>query len=378
MNDIRRIFNKHMPRHGGDLTLSDYLKIGRRHKFLFTEKRGLKLPIKHLLYKKEECNPYQEDYRFLIPYEGTISTVDPYDPVPKMFIPVKYRKIIPPDPIYSSAGTFIIPGSREWYKKCDDYATFMGIYRSMVGCYRADVKKYLNMKKGRLTEDTIRAETRPNKRDCSSNFNIDRDLGSSIFKKPRHGECPQSLLTKYGLAVLILMLVVAVFADSSDLGPSSLWKINFNKELSTYTNGFITLQHVKSKKFLGINYGKSNNYKGEIYYTHYHNKSPSTNHTEVNCNDINNSSYWVKDWEFNHAKVRNHQGFLKSNDIINLRIKKSYDFNGNYCQNSQYEFLRSHDIQFTIGNNIFQEIVCHNERLGGIDEWRIEIFKHFI
>ncbi|CAB4411207.1 unnamed protein product [Rhizophagus irregularis] len=93
-----------------------------------------------------------------------------------------------------------------------------------------------------------------------------------------------------------------VFADSSDLGPSSLWKINFNKELSTYTNGFITLQHVKSKKFLGINYGKSNNYKGEIYYTHYHNKSPSTNHTEVNCNDINNSSYWVKDWEFNHAK----------------------------------------------------------------------------
>ncbi|PKC05795.1 hypothetical protein RhiirA5_400737 [Rhizophagus irregularis] len=169
-----------------------------------------------------------------------------------------------------------------------------------------------------------------------------------------------------------------VFADSSDLGPSSLWKINFNKELSTYTNGFITLQHVKSKMFLGINYGKSNNYEGEIYYKHCHNKSPSTNHTEVNCNDINWHNYWVKNWEFNYVKVRDHQGFLKSNDIINLRIKKFYDINGNYCQNGKYEFLRSHDIQFTIGNNIFQEVVCHNERFGGIDEWRIELFKHFI
>ncbi|CAB4388931.1 unnamed protein product [Rhizophagus irregularis] len=135
-----------------------------------------------------------------------------------------------------------------------------------------------------------------------------------------------------------------VFAVSSDLDPGSLWKISFNKELSTYTNGLVTLQHIKSKRFLGINYGK------------------------LNCNDINYHSYWVKDWEFNHAKVRDNQGFLKSNDIINLRIKKFYDINGNYCQNGKYEFLRSHDIQFTIGNNIFQEVVCHNERLGGIDE----------
>ncbi|RGB31111.1 hypothetical protein C1646_764474 [Rhizophagus diaphanus] len=170
-----------------------------------------------------------------------------------------------------------------------------------------------------------------------------------------------------------------VFADSSDLDPSSLWIINFNKELSTYTNGLITLQHVKSKMFLGINYVRISN-KREIFYEHCHNKSPSTNHTEVsvNCNDINYRRYWVKDWEFNHAKVIDHQGFLKSNDIINLSIKKFYDIDGNYCQNGQYEFLRSHDIQFTIGNNIFQEVVCHNERLGGIDEWRIELFKHFI
>jgi hypothetical protein len=80
----------------------------------------------------------------------------------------------------------------------------------------------------------------------------------------------------------------------------------------------------------------------------------------VSCNekDIVENGYWYKNWKFNHAKVGNHQVFLKSGDIINLSIKSIY----------QYEFLRSHDIQFNIGNNTFQEVVCHNERLGGIDE----------
>jgi len=57
---------------------------------------------------------------------------------------------------------------------------------------------------------------------------------------------------------------------------------------------------------------------------------------------------------------------LKSNDIINLSIR-------NTSQNRQ-EFLRSHDLQFTIGNDTFQEVTCHNERLGGNDE----VYKLFI
>jgi len=88
----------------------------------------------------------------------------------------------------------------------------------------------------------------------------------------------------------------------------------------------------------------------------------------VSCNHDIDSNYWVKNWEFNHCKVGNHQGFLKSNDIINLGIMKMHDDNGSPIQNGQVEFLRSHDIQFTIGNDAFQEVVCHNERLGGNDE----------
>jgi len=84
----------------------------------------------------------------------------------------------------------------------------------------------------------------------------------------------------------------------------------------------------------------------------------------VNCNNINNisGSYWIENWKFNHSKLENHQGYLKSNDIINLSAKKIHDYN------SPVEFLRSHDIQFTIGNDTFQEVICHNQRLGGNDE----------
>ncbi|PKY49304.1 hypothetical protein RhiirA4_465233 [Rhizophagus irregularis] len=32
-----------------------------------------------------------------------------------MFVPHKYRNIIPPDPIYNQDGLYIVPGSREWF-----------------------------------------------------------------------------------------------------------------------------------------------------------------------------------------------------------------------------------------------------------------------
>ena len=65
-------------------------------------------------------------------------------------------------------------------------------------------------------------------------------------------------------------------------------------------------------------------------------------------------------WKFTNSKLENHQGYLKSNDTINLSIQ-------NPVRNRQ-EFLRSHDLQFTIETITFQEVFCHNERLGGNDE----------
>ncbi|PKY24761.1 hypothetical protein RhiirB3_509253 [Rhizophagus irregularis] len=151
-----------------------------------------------------------------------------------------------------------------------------------------------------------------------------------------------------------------IFVGNSEPVPNSLWKVKFDNEFATYTDSSIKLQHINSWQFLGINNGY---------------KSPSNNHTEVSCKYSPNDIYWSENWKFNHSKLENHQGYLKSNDIINLSIKKFYDSDYHYIQNGQVEFLRSHDIQFTIENNTYQEVVCHNERLGGNDEWCIELIK---
>ncbi|GET55533.1 hypothetical protein GLOIN_2v1543974 [Rhizophagus irregularis DAOM 181602=DAOM 197198] len=119
-----------------------------------------------------------------------------------------------------------------------------------------------------------------------------------------------------------------VFVGSSEPIPNSLWSIEFSDELANYTDNSIKLRHVESEKFLGIYF----NYRRDYY------KSPLNNYTEVGCRG--NESYFTKNWKFNHSKLKNHQG---------------------------------HDIQFTIGNDTFQEVVCHNERLGGNDEWCIEL-----
>ncbi|CAG8732713.1 14057_t:CDS:2, partial [Funneliformis caledonium] len=132
-----------------------------------------------------------------------------------------------------------------------------------------------------------------------------------------------------------------VFANNL-LDSDALWNIEFTsgKELASYTDTKICLQYKNSSASLGI-----------YYYGIY--KSPVTQHTEVSCNF--NSSY--TQWKFNNSKIENDQGYLKSNDIINIK-------NVNLSQ----QFLRSHDFQFTIGNDTFQEVVCHNKRLGGNDE----------
>ncbi|RGB31102.1 hypothetical protein C1646_709849 [Rhizophagus diaphanus] len=129
-------------------------------------------------------------------------------------------------------------------------------------------------------------------------------------------------------------------------------------------NNDIYLQHINSVKFLGLKF----NYLINFAYLN----SPMSEHTEVSCNA--SGGYFAIDWKVNHSKLENRQRYLKSNDVVNLSIKNSFDNNGQ-IQNDKVAFLRSHDIQFTIGNDTFQEVVCHNERLGGNDEWRIELIK---
>ncbi|GES94945.1 hypothetical protein GLOIN_2v1543751 [Rhizophagus clarus] len=144
-----------------------------------------------------------------------------------------------------------------------------------------------------------------------------------------------------------------VFAGNLDLDPNALWIIRFlslnnitNKELASYSKtSCYKLQHKISGKQLGVLMivFDSNNYDASI-----HNLSPSSSNIEDN-----------------------HQGYLKSNDIINLIID---NLNGRYYDPDR--FLCSHDIHFTIGKDAFQEVVCHNKTTRINDEWYIELIKN--
>ncbi|RIA89047.1 hypothetical protein C1645_825414 [Glomus cerebriforme] len=151
-----------------------------------------------------------------------------------------------------------------------------------------------------------------------------------------------------------------VFAGGLDL-----WIIRYIKEYANQTDILITLQHFGSNKFLRVRYYGS--YSSDNCYVNGYYKSPLTKNTEVSCGEY-------VTWKVNH-KLKNHQDYLKSNDTFNLSIKKLYDNNGNYIQGSYYDFLRSHDVQFTIKNDTFQEVICHNKDLGINDEWCIELVK---
>ncbi|GBB92161.1 hypothetical protein RclHR1_19740003 [Rhizophagus clarus] len=163
-----------------------------------------------------------------------------------------------------------------------------------------------------------------------------------------------------------------VFAGNSSLDPNALWIIRFsslnnitNKELASYSKtSCYKLQHKISGKQLGVSMRvfDSNNNDASIHYL-----SPSSSNIEVSCNL---QGLYDGFWKINHSKLENHQGYLKSNDTINLIID---NLNGRY--RGPDRFLCSHDIHFTIGKDAFQEVVCHNKTTRVNDEWCIELIK---
>ncbi|UZO05800.1 uncharacterized protein OCT59_026139 [Rhizophagus irregularis] len=145
----RRIFNKMKLPPGRTAQHSDYLAMGRKYRFLFVKSQYINKPIKHLLYKKDNIAPNADNYQFFIPFyinnsqhattikanvnhlgarihisstllsfDNLIPWVEEYNPIPNMFIPLKYRDIIPKEPIYiltEEGDTYIPPGSRQWF-----------------------------------------------------------------------------------------------------------------------------------------------------------------------------------------------------------------------------------------------------------------------
>ncbi|CAB4376307.1 unnamed protein product [Rhizophagus irregularis] len=103
-------------------TMRHRLITAQCYQFLFLPSQYIYKPIKHLLYTHGLDH---SDYGFKIPINQDITpkkdilvhTVEQYNPVPAGVFPSKYKDIIPKEPLYTSAGDFIIPGSREWFTR---------------------------------------------------------------------------------------------------------------------------------------------------------------------------------------------------------------------------------------------------------------------
>ncbi|RIA82714.1 hypothetical protein C1645_834943 [Glomus cerebriforme] len=264
-------------------------------------------------------------------------------------------------------------------RKGGDTSNFISTFRKL--CYNAEIndikeqKKYLYKSLPNNHFDYISNEFYKKMENVNSTNELINEFEDIILEESnlirnksivalKHVATEKYLSSISNLCYTTGSIQQLVFVGSSEPDPNSLWNIKFNNEFATYADISITLQHIKSNNFLGITY--RGHYDENNRYVYYY-KSPVTEHTEVCCNGNENN------WKFNNSKLRNNQGYLKSNDIINLSIKKMRDIYGNYTQDEPDEFLRSHDVQFTIGNDTFQEVVCHNERLGGNDEWCIEL-----
>ncbi|CAI2162093.1 19716_t:CDS:2 [Funneliformis geosporum] len=265
-------------------------------------------------------------------------------------------------------------GIDSFEKLCGETSKFISNFRQL--CYNAEIndideqKKYLIQS---LPSNNYLFDELSKRKEKINSTNV-------LIKEFEEIVTEESNLIRHGSIVALKHVVTGKYLSSikdlnyktgsevqmvfvNDLFDSNaLWKITFKsgKELASYTDiaNFMCLEHKNSGKTLGIYIRSINGYKlyNDI-------KSPVTSHKEVNCNRSTNHNV---QWKFKNSKLENYQGYLKSNDTINLCINNVKD---------QQVFLRSHDFQFTIGNDTFQEVVCHNERLGGSDEWCLELIK---
>ncbi|PKK61218.1 hypothetical protein RhiirC2_792145 [Rhizophagus irregularis] len=133
-----------------------------------------------------------------------------------------------------------------------------------------------------------------------------------------------------------------VYCGDNILNNDALWIISNNNitNLITFQNS-ITLKHKSS----------SNNYLS----------------VDSNYKACGGNEGLTIDWTLQHSK--NERNYLESKDNVLLKI--SFGKNTNVKNLT----LRSHENILKIDNNDSQEVFAHENRIGGIDEWCIELIE---
>ncbi|RGB36727.1 hypothetical protein C1646_813874 [Rhizophagus diaphanus] len=134
----------------------------------------------------------------------------------------------------------------------------------------------------------------------------------------------------------------AVFTGKTSLELNAIWNIFDNKGRSNVFYDDICLIHQQTNKRLNCTTYKS-----------------LSNYSEVSCYNNYPTNHTI--WKLKQYNSTNNCAYVKSQDRIILQ--------SSYLK----KILRSHELEFTINHEKFQEVVCHDERIGGNDEWIIEL-----
>ncbi|RGB36728.1 hypothetical protein C1646_696686 [Rhizophagus diaphanus] len=181
-----------------------------------------------------------------------------------------------------------------------------------------------------------------------------RHISTGKYLSSSNKNCPMvELSTGRFISILIAHLFESsnmVYCD--DFGPNALWSMNSStKSINS-----------------AINYGKPIQLRHEIFskffYTDMDKKSPISNHFRVCCYEKERKDHWI----IGNYHHQNDNGNVKSQDIITLQWKQS-EVNENIL-------LRSHEFKFKIKNEDYQEVVAHDQRTGGNDQWCIELIGY--
>ncbi|GES92679.1 hypothetical protein GLOIN_2v1598936 [Rhizophagus clarus] len=140
----------------------------------------------------------------------------------------------------------------------------------------------------------------------------------------------------------------AVFAGETLPEPNTIWTITFNTNFA-FDDSQIYLTHEMSGRMLIC--------------CHNQYESPLSKHTEVNCYVGYEYGGYSAAWKLKMRNSTNNCTRVKSQDRI---ILQNNDYN---------KVLRSHELEFNLNDKSYQEVFCHDERIGGNDEWIIELIE---
>ncbi|UZN99053.1 uncharacterized protein OCT59_000335 [Rhizophagus irregularis] len=181
------------------------------------------------LYKKARIAPLIEDYPFNIPHgfmaplpqpevgidnllesvvdmamiieptkdDLVVHTVSPYCPVPDIFIPHKYRNIIPPNPLFDDNDSFITPGSQEWFTFMYNLEKNMSQEDRAIAIEAIVYEKHVDLR--RLLEDNER-ERLKKEQDAIIQAHDEAQRLKNVQQALYHGTTPKYLPWRTGLS----------------------------------------------------------------------------------------------------------------------------------------------------------------------------------